>query len=97
VRAQPVRLGACGFRRKAHPDIAESAIDVKDFASDSGGEIGAKKCGSVADVLGCDIPAQWRYLSDVTQHLAETGNARGCQRLDRRRKALARRWRSTGC
>src|SRR6185437_120613 len=69
--------------REAHPHGVEAAVDVEDLAGDPGGEVGAKECGGVADVLLGDVTPERRYLRHSIQHLPEPRDPRGCERLDR--------------
>src|SRR6185437_2644599 len=70
------------FLRKAHSDRTEAAVDVEDLAGDSGGKIGAKERGGVADIFLSDVAPERRHLSDPAQHLAKARDAGGGQRLD---------------
>src|SRR5262245_59732864 len=74
------------LRGETHSHRAESAVDIENLACDPGREIRTEKRRCVAHVLGSHVPPYRGDFRHSAQHLAEPGDPRGGEGLDRARR-----------
>src|SRR5207302_10689462 len=66
-----------------HADDVIAAIDMMDFAADTGGEVAQQIKAGAADILDGDVTLQGRVQSVPLENIIEVADAPGGERIDR--------------